>query len=434
VTIHAGQCGVQCAPAFWSMMKKEHFIDEKGGHKSEEPVGACKHAVFRENSSGIFRPRVVILDLDPSTVDCLRTNVHKRLFTMEDMITGVEDGASCYARARYVQGYDIIPKARQQLRRQLEACGQCAAVIHNCATSGGTGSGIVPDILTVEDSKKNYVSMGIEVYCSPGIDNTLGYYNTVLHMNSMNDFVEVNVMVDNDSLYKVGESRYRIGNQPDKLTFQDINQEIAAIFSSLTLGERFTTQNIDIQRFMTGLVPYMGLSYITATISPYQESPFVEIPVKNLVHHAFSRYSSCSLDRTVGQYLGSYIVLRGKRSRVGYEGITRIHRLCEEKRFASWIPCKLTIGQCETTIPKDFKPFMFGNTSVSHFYNHSSVTTVFDQYSKWFGVSYTKKAFVDWYLNNGMQETEFEESLQSVHILQRVYDSVGKSEAQKEEF
>lgn len=430
VTIHVGQCGAQCAPAIWNMLQKEHNLDLYGKDSFNKP-GADPHTMFREHSSGNFIPRALIIDLDPSTIDALKSSANKNLFNSNLYISGSEDGASCYARARYVQGYEIISPARNALRQQMEACNKCVSVVHNCATSGGTGSGIVPDILTAEESTRSYTSIGVEVYCSPGSDNALGYYNTVLHMNAMNDLVDVNVVLDNDALFRIAASRYN--PKSPYLTFAQVNQGIAATYSTLTAGERFQSENLDIWRFKTCLVPYQGLSYITSTVSSFQEPQNRTIPVMNLMEDAFGDLASCSMKRDKGQYFGSYIIVRGD-CRVSFDSLTKIKEMCDQKRFAPWIPCKFTFGHCHTSLPSDMNPFFMANQSITHFYNHSDITSIFDDYARWFGVSYSKKSFWHWYQDNGMQEREFNEALESLAILQRVYKSIGRMSETKGDF
>lgn len=423
VTLHVGQCGIQCAPMIWSTMLKEHSLDA-----ADKTEFDCPHTVFRELSTGEYIPRTILVDLDPSTIDKIQNSSDKHIFSQHSYVTGTEDAASCYARGRYVQGIEVIPPAREALRRQLEACNICISIIHNCATSGGTGSGIVPDILTAEStlSDRKYTSIGLEIYCSQGRDNALGYYNTVLHMNTMNDLVDLNVILDNDAMYKIADNRCAAVKK--QVTFRDINQQVAAAYSCLTAGERFNSENLDIARFKTCLVPYQGLSYVSATISSYSEPQDRNLPVMNLIEDAFGPLTGCSIKRNKGQFFGSYIVLRGK-CRMSFESLQAIDHMCEHQGFAPWIPSKFTFARCDKALPSYMPPFNLAGQTVSHFYNHSDITSIFDDYAKWFGVSYARKTFIKWYVDNGMNEQEFNESLESLAILQRVYKSIGKMTA-----
>ena len=41
-------------------------------------------------------------------------------------------------------------------------------------------------------------TIGIKILPSSNIDNGCSFYNSVLHMNSMNDYIDTNVVFDNE--------------------------------------------------------------------------------------------------------------------------------------------------------------------------------------------------------------------------------------------
>ena len=63
---------------------------------SQKP-GAGKHV-----------PRAVMLDLEPTVVDEVRTGTYRQLFHPEQLISGKEDAASNYARGHYTIGKEIV--------------------------------------------------------------------------------------------------------------------------------------------------------------------------------------------------------------------------------------------------------------------------------------------------------------------------------------
>lgn len=379
------------------------------------------HVIYRESSSGGFTPRVVLFDLDATTIDTLKMGADKALFKKAALISGSEGAGNCYARGRYVQGLEILHSCRNALRMEIEGCDHCDAVIHNGATSGGTGSGLTPDILSAEDSRRNFETITLQVYPSLSYDNAAGYYNTVLHMDAMTDMVDMNFMIDNQSLYAIGERRYET-HRP--LAYADINQQIAAMYSSLTCGDRFSGDNFDMRRMQTGLIPYVGLSYLAVTVSSYEEPVNRTLPFGDIMQAGFNCLPSVSIDKRQGKYLGLYILARGQCHQNG-QMYQQIRELCNARNFVKWTPCKFSMGHCSESIP-DHPPFFQGNRACIHFFNHSAIVGPLKSYAKWFGVGYTKKAFLHWYTKNGMPETEMEKALQSSTILQRVYTSVAQ--------
>jgi len=417
VMLHVGQCGIQNCTNIWDTLQGEHNLDPNGVVCNSDGWGPNTLTCFRETSSGGLKPRAILVDLDPTCIDTIRNGKWKNTFSPIDVICGSEDAASCYARGRYVQGVDVIYEVRERLRCQLEACDHCMSVIHTAATSGGTGSGIIPDIVNLDEGRRNYTSIGVKVYPSVAIDNALGYYNTVLHMNALHDLIDVNILVDNHALYKIAESSYNMTGTP---TFYDLNQQIATVISGLTIGDRFP-ENIDIMRFQTCLVPYVGLSYIGVTVASYQEPTDRPGNVRQLIKYAFGEYTACSVDRTNGLYLGSFLCFRGNiHSSQAYDACGDI---LNNFRFASWIPGRVSLGHSSQTIGG------MGANNVMHLYNHTAIGDLIATFGKWFDVSYSKGTFVHWYLKNSMNEAEFEESIQALELLRQVYESIGSTGA-----
>jgi len=430
IIIHAGQCGVQTASALWDSMRKEYAIERDGSVEVQNIRNNdtwSPESLYKESSKkATYFPRSLLFDLDPLTIDNINAGVMKKTFSQEYMVSGTEDAAGCFARGRYVQGLQIIGKLREKVRNQLEACDACAAMIHIGASSGGTGSGVIPDVLTVEDTKRSYSSIGIVVYASQNLDQTIGYYNTVLHMNAMNDLIDMNIMTDNEALYRVGASslnNVKTG-RTKTLTYEDLNQQLGMIASAVTVGDRFVeSENLGIRRMKTCLVPYLGLSYINVTMTPFQEPSNRAAPLTQLAKYAFGTWTSATIDRTKGQYLGSYLCLRGI-NRFSHETTEAIKKSTEAHNFASWIPCRVSLGYCPMSFPTNVGIYELGPNTITNFYNHSSVADTFERYSKWFGLNYTKRSFVHWYLEHGMEEIEFSEALEAIDLVRRVYKSV----------
>jgi len=413
VSLHVGQAGVQTSTAIWNLLQQEHNLDPAGVIQSPSSFNANTLTSFRETSKGTLKPRAILVDLDPTCIDTIRNGKWKNLFSPLDVLCGTEDAASCYARGRYVQGVDVIYEVRERLRCQLEACGHCMSVIHTAATSGGTGSGIIPDIVNLDEGKRNYTSIGCKIYPSVKIDNSLGYYNTVLHMNALHDLIDVNILVDNSALYKIAESHYYKKDSP---TFADLNKQIANVVSGITVGDRFP-ENIDIMRFQTCLVPYVGLSYIGVTVASYQEPSDRVGNVSQLIKYGFGEYTACSVDRSTGLYLGSFLIFRGNiQTSHAYDACAEI---LNNFKFAGWIPGRVSLGHSSQPIRG------MGANNVMHLYNHTAIGDLIATYGKWFDVSYSKGSFVHWYLKNSMNEAEFEESIQALELLRQVYESIG---------
>merc|ERR1739844_736658 len=108
--IHLGQAGVQIGNACWELFCLEHGIQPDGQMPSDKTIGGGDDAFntfFSETGAGKHVPRCVMVDLEPTVVDEVRTGTYRQLFHPEQLISGKEDAANNYARGHYTIGKEI---------------------------------------------------------------------------------------------------------------------------------------------------------------------------------------------------------------------------------------------------------------------------------------------------------------------------------------
>jgi tubulin alpha len=94
ISIHLGQCGIQCGNACWELYCLEHGIQPDGQMPSDKTIGGGDDAFntfFSETGSGKHVPRTVFVDLEPSVVDEVRTGTYRQLYHPEQLISGTPD-------------------------------------------------------------------------------------------------------------------------------------------------------------------------------------------------------------------------------------------------------------------------------------------------------------------------------------------------------
>ena len=74
VHIQVGNCGNKVSTRFWDMIMNEHELDPTGAYNGDfgltfEGMNVC----FTETVNGCYTPRAVLTDLDPGSIDEVKT-------------------------------------------------------------------------------------------------------------------------------------------------------------------------------------------------------------------------------------------------------------------------------------------------------------------------------------------------------------------------
>ncbi|EJW74386.1 hypothetical protein WUBG_14704, partial [Wuchereria bancrofti] len=159
ISIHVGQAGVQIGNAAWELFCLEHGIQPDGTMpiQNKQHVDDSFSTFFLETGTGRHVPRAILIDLEPSVIDEIRTGPYKRLFHPEQMVTGKEDAANNYARGHYTVGKEIIDVVLDRIRRIAENCTGLQGFLVFHSFGGGTGSGftsLLMERLTIDYGKK----------------------------------------------------------------------------------------------------------------------------------------------------------------------------------------------------------------------------------------------------------------------------------------
>jgi len=96
---------------------------------------------FRETYSGQYVPRSIMLDLEPTVIDEIRTGTYRQMFHPEYLISGKEDAANNFARGKYTVGRDISDLCLDKVRKLADQCTNLQGFMIFHSVGGGTGSG-----------------------------------------------------------------------------------------------------------------------------------------------------------------------------------------------------------------------------------------------------------------------------------------------------
>ena len=275
------------------------------------------------------------------------------------------------------------------------------------------------------------------IYPSPRVSTAVVEpYNSVLSTHSMLEHTDVSFLVDNEALYDICRSRLEIQSP----TYDNLNRLVAQVISSLTASLRFTgSLNVDLNEFQTNLVPYPRIHFPLVSYSPMVSinKAFHEtLSVAELTAAVFSPSNMMvKCDPRRGKYMACTLLYRGDvtPNDVSF-AITKIKSTKRTVQFCSWSPTGFKVGinhQPPSTVPGgDLAAVpraccLLGNTT--------AIVEAWSRLNTKFDMMYCKRAFIHWFVGEGMEEATFTEAREDLMALERDYQSVLESSSSDDE-
>ncbi|CAH2250442.1 jg9577 [Pararge aegeria aegeria] len=89
VHIQAGQCGNQIGAKFWEIISDEHGIDPTGAYHGDSDLQLERiNVYYNEASGGKYVPRAILVDLEPGTMDSVRSGPFGQIFRPDNFVFG----------------------------------------------------------------------------------------------------------------------------------------------------------------------------------------------------------------------------------------------------------------------------------------------------------------------------------------------------------
>ena len=108
VHLQAGQCGNQMGAKFWEIISDEHGIGEDGMYGGESDLQLERiNVYFNEANGGKYVPRAVLVDLEPGTMDSIRSAPYGNIFRPDNFVFGQSGAGNNWAKGHYTEGMDI---------------------------------------------------------------------------------------------------------------------------------------------------------------------------------------------------------------------------------------------------------------------------------------------------------------------------------------
>jgi len=445
LTVNVGQAGIQLGNAVWTQYTAEHKIKPDGtlqNKEAEKDDNKYFTTFFEETGTGQFVPRNICVDLEPTVVDDVRTGPYSQMFHPEFLLNGKEDAANNFARGHYTVGKEILDQVNDRLRKLVDNSQNVQGFIINHAVGGGTGSGLgalILERIAVDYRKKSKI--GFEIYPAPKISTCIVEpYNAMLSTHWLLDHTEVSVLLDNEAIYSICQKQLDI----KRPSYEDLNKIIAKVISSMTASLRFDGElNVDLGEFQTNLVPFPRLHFMTTALAPVVnklKATHEAQTIREITDHVFQPQNMlvkyADFDPVEDKYMAISVNYRGSIKSKEANATVQWLKQNNKISFVEWCPTGFKIGLNEVpaaSIGKDDEILADATKNVTMIGNNVAVSRVFtERITKKYDMMYSQRAFVHWYVGEGMEEGEFSEAREDLGFLEKDYLDVVTEQASDE--
>ncbi|PKU27312.1 tubulin alpha-3 chain [Limosa lapponica baueri] len=288
--------------------------------------------------------------------------------------------------------------------------------------------------LSVEYSKKS--KLEFSVYPAPQVSTAVVEpYNSILTTHTTLEHSDCSFMVDNEAIYDICNRNLDI----ERPTYTNLNRLIGQIVSSVTASLRFNgALNVDLIEFQTNLVPYPRIHFPLTTYAPIisaEKAYHEQLSVPEITNACFEFSNQMvKCDPRRGKYMACCLLYRGDVVPKDVNAAIAAIKTRRSIQFVDWCPTGFKVGinyQPPTVVPGGDLAKV--QRAVCMLSNTTAIAEAWARLDHKFDLMYAKRAFVHWYVGEGMEEGEFSEAREDLAALEKDYEEVGRDSADGEE-
>ncbi|KAB1262360.1 Tubulin alpha-1C chain [Camelus dromedarius] len=296
---------------------------------------------------------------------------------------GKEDAANNYAHGHYTIGKEIIDLVLDQIRELADQCTGLLAVVEP--------------------------------------------YNSILTTHTSLEHSDCAFMVDNEAICDICHRNLDI----ECPTYTNLNRLIGQIVSSITASLRSDgALNVNLTEFQTNLVPYPRIHFPLATYAPVisaEKAYHEQLSVAEITNTCFEPTNQIvKCDPHHGRYMACCLLYRGDVVLKDVNAAIATIKIKHTIQFVDWCPTGFRVGinyQPPTVVPGGDLAKV--QRAVCMLSNTTAIAEAWAGLDHKFDLMYAKRAFVHWYVGEGVEEGEFSEAREDMAALEEDYEEVG---------
>ncbi|XP_038840942.1 tubulin beta chain-like isoform X5 [Salvelinus namaycush] len=246
VHLQAGQCGNQIGAKFWEVISDEHGIDPTGTYHGDSDLQLDRiNVYYNEASGGKYVPRAILVDLEPGTMDSVRSGPFGQIFRPDNFVFGQSGAGNNWAKGHYTEGAELVDSVMDVVRKEAESCDCLQGFQLTHSLGGGTGSGMGTLLISkIREEYPDRIMNTFSVVPSPKVSDTVVEpYNATLSVHQLVENTDETFCIDNEALYDIGNST------AIQELFKRISEQFTAMFRRKAFLHWYTGEGMDEMEF-----------------------------------------------------------------------------------------------------------------------------------------------------------------------------------------
>lgn len=316
----------------------------------------------------------------------------------------------------------------------VEQCDNIACFKLVYSANGGTGSGLTSALcerLSDEYGKK--YKFATSVYPSPGYSELMVEpYNALLHSTTNLTLCDCVFLCDNEAILNVFDESYRLSH----FGFTMPNRVIANAICTQFLTHRYNfigQQHCHVDDLLINLIPYPRIHFPMVAYAPFitpRQNDFQRNDPHELVRSVFSDSNQLLSVTTNGRaYMSCAMLFSGNVNPI--DTLRAIQSIKADRlnplTFVDWCPTGFKIGlNYAPPVKMNFSSTAFSDICLHMIAGSVAVRDVWTGLGRQFDSLYQKRAFVHWYVAEGLEENEFTMAREVTQQLIEDYEAIAR--------